>query len=239
MNGNLVISVAFGQHSGHFSVGLKSFGPGISLVGVWQAMLLRHLVVSLAICSGHGWWKADESKEDPWRTWVSDKFPTAVEYYDYAQERTASSRQVVAGWGEAISERGLWVVFDGIAGLFGWALFGSAWNDVKSGFRKAIQLAILVVLCVVIHYVPGGPFGPKNRGQTMNDHENVFLRTFVFFEAKWFSRCEITLFHGQMAISTAKWWFSRFSRFDRPSVENHTVWYSQFSFVWSRFWRPS
>ena len=117
-------------------------------------MLLRHLVVCLAVGAGHGWWRSEDTKdESPWRVWALEQFPTAVEYSDYVYEHTASSRQTVVGWSEAISERGLWVVFDGIAGLFGWALFGSAWGDVKSGVRKLFQLAILVVLCVVIHYV--------------------------------------------------------------------------------------
>ena len=116
--------------------------------------MFRHLVVCLAIGLGHGWWKPEGSKdEDPWRVWAIEKVPKAVEYYDYLHESTASTRQTVGSWGEAISERGLWVVFDGIAGLFGWALFGSAWSDVKSGIRKLIQLVIVVVLCVIVHYV--------------------------------------------------------------------------------------
>ena len=116
--------------------------------------MFRSVVVFLAFTAGHGWWRQDDAKEEqPWRTWALDRFPTAVEYYDYAQDQTASTRHTVVGWGEAISERGLWVVFDGIAGLFGWALFGSSWGDVKTGIRKVIQLIILVVLCVVVHYV--------------------------------------------------------------------------------------
>ena len=65
-------------------------------------------------------------------TGALERFPKAVEYLDYFQEQTAASRQTVAGWSEAISERGLWVLFDGIGGLFGLALFGSAWGDVKN-----------------------------------------------------------------------------------------------------------
>ena len=104
--------------------------------------------------AGHGWWKQENTKEVPvWRNWSLERFPKAVEYLDYFQEQTAASRQTVAGWSEAISERGLWVLFDGIGGLFGLALFGSAWGDVKTGFRKLVQLALLVILCVVIHYV--------------------------------------------------------------------------------------
>ena len=88
----------------------------------WHAMMLRHLVVCLAVGAGHGWWRTDDPKEEgPWRGWAAEKFPTAIEYLDYVQERTASSRQTVVQWSETISERGLWVVFDGIAGLFGWA----------------------------------------------------------------------------------------------------------------------
>lgn len=71
-------------------------------------MLLRHLVVCLAVGAGHGWWKTDESKDiDPWKEWATERFPTAIEYYDYLQEKSSSSRQMIVGWGEAISERGL------------------------------------------------------------------------------------------------------------------------------------
>lgn len=117
-------------------------------------MLFRPVVVFLAFTAGHGWWRQDDAKEDrPWRTWALERFPTVVEYGEYLEEHTTSTRQTVVSWGEAISERGLWVVFDGLAGLFGWALFGTAWGDVKSGIRKIIQLIILVALCVVVHYV--------------------------------------------------------------------------------------
>ena len=49
----------------------------------WRAMLFRHLVLCLALGAGHGWWKqADSKEESAWRTWTTERFPTATEYYD-------------------------------------------------------------------------------------------------------------------------------------------------------------
>jgi hypothetical protein len=42
---------------------------------------------------------------------------------------------------------------DGLLGLAGWGLFGSVWGDVKNGFRRLFQLGIVLVLCIVAHYV--------------------------------------------------------------------------------------
>ena len=57
------------------------------------------------------------------------------------------------GWRWQTWDFGLWTVVDGLVGLAGWGLFGSIWGDVKNGFKRLLQIGIVLLLCIVAHYV--------------------------------------------------------------------------------------
>jgi hypothetical protein len=62
-------------------------------------------------------------------------------------------RTTLLDWGWQGWDRGIWSLADGLLGLAGWGLFGSVWGDVKNGFCRLFQLGIVLVLCIVAHYV--------------------------------------------------------------------------------------
>eukprot|EP00435_Cladocopium_sp_Y103_P002944 s2186_g1.t1 len=47
----------------------------------------------------------------------------------------------------------LWLVVDWMMGFVGWAVFGSAWGGVKTGCRRLMQISIVLLVCLVFHYV--------------------------------------------------------------------------------------
>jgi len=63
------------------------------------------------------------------------------------------ARNSIFSWGGVSWDAGLWSVFDGLIGLAGWGLFGTAWGDVRNGCRRLIQFCIVVGLCILAHYV--------------------------------------------------------------------------------------
>ena len=47
----------------------------------------------------------------------------------------------------------MWSLCDGILALAGWGLFGAAWGDVRNGCQRLAQIAIVLGLRIVAHYV--------------------------------------------------------------------------------------
>ena len=47
----------------------------------------------------------------------------------------------------------MWMLLDTLFGLVGWVLFGSAWGGVKTGSRRLIQILVVLLVCLVAHYV--------------------------------------------------------------------------------------
>ena len=50
------------------------------------------------------------------------------------------------------SDWGVWLIVDSVVGLFGWLIFGSAWDGVKSGVKRLLQLGAVLVACLAAHY---------------------------------------------------------------------------------------
>ena len=50
-------------------------------------------------------------------------------------------------------DAGLWLVIDTLVGLIGWAVFGTAWNEVRVGCRRVFQFSILLGVCLAAHYI--------------------------------------------------------------------------------------
>ena len=120
----------------------------------------RVLVLALAVAGGQGWWGNNGSSlppEGPWQQWARTKAPTAMGYYDRIHDSATQLREQVEEWSEWSPHHGwdfsIWTAFDGIISLVGWVLFGAAWGNVKTGCRRIVQLGILVILCIVAHYV--------------------------------------------------------------------------------------
>lgn len=89
----------------------------------------------------------------PWEEWTQRSFPRAWGLYADGAARAGQVRAWAGELGEMGSERGLWVIFDVVVGTLGWLVFGTAWTGVKAGCRRALQLAIILVVCIAAHYV--------------------------------------------------------------------------------------
>ena len=150
---NLVISVTFRSMSGK-RCGSSFCEPRIRQVG--SAKMFRSVLFFSLACCHHGWWwtnSSDEVPQDPYHTWLDENFPTGSAYYASAKSMWQTTGERLGSFAEQSSERGLWLLCDGVVGLAGWGLFGSAWADVRTGCRRMVQVAILVAICIVAHYI--------------------------------------------------------------------------------------
>ena len=66
----------------------------------------------------------------------------AATYNEYGQ---AIEMPTFDGW--------LWTLLDTLLGVFGWAIFGNAWQNVRSGFSWLIRVGAFLCVCVLAHYV--------------------------------------------------------------------------------------
>ncbi|CAE7778356.1 unnamed protein product [Symbiodinium sp. CCMP2592] len=86
---------------------------------------------------------------------------------DWADERLPSGedlRGLWAAWFEGPGgdppgprswswDSGLCMVLDTLVSCIGWALFGSAWPNVRTGCQRAFRLVMLMLLCLGAHYL--------------------------------------------------------------------------------------
>ena len=129
-------------------------------------MLLRTWVV-VAFSIGHechGWWtQANTTKPllNPYRQWLADTLPTAeaaitkVERaYEEGWEWPEWSFGLPVGdtWLDRIGSFA-WLLMDTMVGVVGWAVFGTAWGNVRSGCRRMLQIAAVLLLCLGAHYI--------------------------------------------------------------------------------------
>ena len=123
---------------------------------------VRWALLALA-ASADGWWwnatgpavPADENTSvPPWTERVFKQgFPNLAGWWEDGGPRMAGLRQWTIDLGEQSTDRGIWTLFDLLFSLVGWMLFGSAWSGVKVGCRRALQLLLAIVVCIVAHYV--------------------------------------------------------------------------------------
>ena len=101
------------------------------------------------------WWFSNTTQEHevgPWHEWLRDRSPTAFEYVQYAEEKAVHFSQV--HYTELPRfDAGLWLVIDTLVGLVGWAIFGTAWNEVRLGCRRIFQFTLVLGVCLAAHYI--------------------------------------------------------------------------------------
>eukprot|EP00438_Fugacium_kawagutii_P014165 Skav213278 [mRNA] locus=scaffold2944:132640:149231:+ [translate_table: standard] len=118
--------------------------------------MIRIWLIAALVSHGCGWWgnsTAPPPPDGPWRLWAKERVPTVVDAMDRATETVAGFQSSWTTYGDQGWDRGFWSVCDGIIGLVGWALFGSAWGNVRLGCKRFLQLCIVLGLCVMAHYV--------------------------------------------------------------------------------------
>ena len=129
----------------------------LEIAQVGPAKMLRSVLLLSLACGHEGWWWTNSTEEDrppdPYRAWINERFPTDLAYYDSAKDSLRVAGSTMGSFAEQSSERGIWLLCDGVVGLVGWGLFGSAWADVRTGCRRMVQVAILVAICIVAHYL--------------------------------------------------------------------------------------
>ena len=122
-------------------------------------------VVALSVSrESHGWWaQTNTTKPElhPYRQWLVDNFPTAEAVlakaetvYERDWEWTSWRPQWPVG-GTLLDKIGslAWLLMDTLVGIVGWAVFGTAWGNVRSGCRKMLQIAAVLLLCLGAHYI--------------------------------------------------------------------------------------
>ena len=70
-------------------------------------------------------------------------------------------------------DAGLWLVIDTLVGLVGWAIFGTAWNEVRLGCRRVFQFTALLGLCLAAHYIWAVCYNPVHRDRSGDDNRLV------------------------------------------------------------------
>ena len=128
----------------------------VELLGCRAGAMTRFLVTALLLTSSSGWWGSNQSvpePEGPWRRWVQDRAPQALHYWHTSLETLEGVKTAALGWAPASWDVGLWSLCDGLLGLAGWGIFGTAWGDVRNGCRRLAQIAVVLGLCIVAHYI--------------------------------------------------------------------------------------
>ena len=86
------------------------------------------------------WWNA--TLDELFQRTAELRGQMAATYQDY---RSAVEVPPMDGW--------VWTILDTLFGLFGWAIFGNAWQGVRSGMAWLVRLGAFLVVCVAAHYV--------------------------------------------------------------------------------------
>ena len=104
-------------------------------------MLRLVVVLGVAFSPASSWWFSNTSKleeEGPWHAWLRERSPTVHEYVQATEEKMDHFYQVHFMELPRL-DAGLWLVIDTLVGLVGWAIFGTAWNEVRMGCRRIFQ----------------------------------------------------------------------------------------------------
>ena len=113
---------------------------------------------------GHGWWGAANATkpiQGPYRQWLVDNLPRAEAILSQAEE--VYDRGIDwPGWSlgglanDSLVDRlggFAWLIMDTMVGILGWAVFGTAWGNVRSGCRRMLQISAVLLLCLGAHYI--------------------------------------------------------------------------------------
>ena len=113
------------------------------------------VALCLLVTGSSGWWgnTTEPEPDGPWKAWVRQKSPALVVRWEQTAATLESMQATVNEWTWGSWDMGLWSICDGVLGLAGWGLFGSAWGDVRNGCRRLLQVAVVLTLCIVAHYV--------------------------------------------------------------------------------------
>ena len=127
------------------------------VVCVWvpHRMLRVCVLLGAFLSPASSWWFTNNTKPEdpgPWHVWLQDHSPSLHEYVLAAEngfDRFAQEHYVEMPRFDA----GLWLVIDTLVGLVGWAIFGTAWNEVRLGCRRVFQFTALLGVCLAAHYI--------------------------------------------------------------------------------------
>lgn len=120
---------------------------------VWCVVWVSHRMLRVSVLLGaflspaSSWWFTNNTKPEdpgPWHMWLQDHSPYLHEYVLAAEngfDRFAQEHYVELPRFDA----GLWLVIDTLVGLVGWAIFGSAWNEVRLGCQRVFQFTALIL----------------------------------------------------------------------------------------------
>ena len=115
----------------------------------------RGLFLLVCATRSDGWFWVNETSEPekgPWRVWLDSSAPTLSQALDSAAEGASQTRDWIEGFGGVTEGWSFGLLLDAVLGFFGWAIFGSAWDGVKSGCRRLLQLGAVLIVCLFAHY---------------------------------------------------------------------------------------
>ena len=149
---------------GHRVGSVKSFGIKPDFLSCWGGAMIpigRWVLVASLLNGTDGWWgrtnltvtsienqtKRPLISEDPVRfaAWAWNSTKDTV---SHAATWDFEMPAWLGGW-----DSWIWTGLDLVISGFGWMIFGSSWNRVRSGFTLLARLAALIILCVAAHYV--------------------------------------------------------------------------------------
>ena len=113
--------------------------------------------------SGGWWWNATDAGIPPepppwWNQWeriqdVRDYLGSAALSWNDVKAKAGTWAESLGGWTMGLTfDSGFWGFIDGCFSIFGWAVFRSAWNGVRTGCRRLVQLGAVVTVCLMAHY---------------------------------------------------------------------------------------
>eukprot|EP00435_Cladocopium_sp_Y103_P064105 s1381_g25.t1 len=113
------------------------------------------LVFSLILHGSNGWWfnATTPPPKGPIGDWVHQHVPWFEGTFEWGNNQWCRVNEMIVQMEIPQFDQGLWLVIDTVFGLFGWALFGTAWSNVRIGCRRLFQFGLILGLCLIAHYI--------------------------------------------------------------------------------------
>ena len=124
-------------------------------VRVSHRMWRLAVLLGATLTPASSWWFSNGTKPEelgPWHQWLRENNPSIFEYVQAVEEKAERVSQMQYPDIPRL-DSGLWLVIDTLVGLVGWAIFGTAWNEVRVGCRRIFQFTALLGVCLAAHYV--------------------------------------------------------------------------------------